>query len=229
MSQERKVTRGVLRTPWAAAIAGIAFSVLMLIILGLYWASVPADPLQRGPRLADSGWPLSLALGLVPFAGIAFLWFIGVLRDRLGDLEDHFFATVFLGSGLLFLSMLFVAAAVIGALVLAYSAEPALSLDPTTATFARALAYNVVNVYAVKTAAVFMFTTSTIALYTGIAPRWIALLGFVLALILLLGSYYIRWSSAVLPLWILLISIHILIDNFHRRYQPIAGAAHGSS
>jgi len=43
----------------------------------------------------------------LPFAGIAFLWFIGVLRDRLGELEDRFFATVFLGSGLLFLAMLF--------------------------------------------------------------------------------------------------------------------------
>jgi hypothetical protein len=27
---------------------------------------------------------VSLALGLLPFAGIAFLWFIGVVRDRLG-------------------------------------------------------------------------------------------------------------------------------------------------
>jgi hypothetical protein len=55
-----------------------------------------------------------LALYLVPFAGIAFLWFIGVLRDRLGELEDRFFATVFFGSGLLFLAMLFASAAVAG-------------------------------------------------------------------------------------------------------------------
>lgn len=33
-------------------------------------------------------------------AGIAFLWFIGVIRDRSGAHEDRFFATVFLGSGL---------------------------------------------------------------------------------------------------------------------------------
>ena len=42
-----------------------------------------------------------MAVNLVPFAGIAFLWFIGVLRDRLGALEDRFFATVFLGLGML--------------------------------------------------------------------------------------------------------------------------------
>jgi hypothetical protein len=52
----------------------------------------------------------------VPFAGIAFLWFIGVLRDRLGELEDRFFATVFFGSGLLFLGMLFLACAIVGGL-----------------------------------------------------------------------------------------------------------------
>ena len=59
-----------------------------------------------------------LALNLLPFAGIAFLWFIGVVRDRIGQGEDRFFATVFLGSGLLFIAMLFVTGAVAGGLVL---------------------------------------------------------------------------------------------------------------
>ena len=57
------------------------------------------------------------AFGLVPFAGIGFLWFVAVLRDRVGDAEDRFFATVFLGSGLLFVAMLFVASAVAASLV----------------------------------------------------------------------------------------------------------------
>ena len=59
---------------------------------------------------------MAIALNLVPFAGIAFLWFIGVLRDRIGEREDRFFATVFLGSGLLFVAMIFVAAGIGGAL-----------------------------------------------------------------------------------------------------------------
>ncbi len=58
---------------------------------------------------------MAVSLNLVPFAGIAFLWFIGVLRDRIGEREDRFFATVFLGSGLLFVAMMFVAVAVAGA------------------------------------------------------------------------------------------------------------------
>ena len=75
----------------------------------------------------------------MPFAGIAFLWFIGVLRDRLGELEDRFFATVFLGSGLLFLAMPFASAAVAGGIIIAYAARPEGLLDSATFTFARAV------------------------------------------------------------------------------------------
>jgi len=92
------LARMKLKTPRAAAIAGILFALLFGAGLVLIRLSVPAD------QAADSAWldtnsrTLALALNLVPYAGIAFLWFIGVIRDRLGDLEDRFFATVFLGS-----------------------------------------------------------------------------------------------------------------------------------
>jgi hypothetical protein len=155
-----------------------------------------------------------VALNLVPFAGVAFLWFIGVLRDRLAQLEDRFFATVFFGSGLLFLAMLFAAAAVIGAIVLVGSiSTPQELMNSTTFRFARATSYIIANVYAIKMAAVFMISTSTVVIRTGIAPRWIAFLGFLLALFLLMGSFFISWSFAVLPFWVFLISVYILIDN----------------
>ena len=79
---------------------------------------------RQGRGCKTSSNTVALALNLVPFAGIAFLWFIGVLRDRLGELEDRFFATVFLGSGLLFLAMLFASAAVAGGIIIAYAAKP---------------------------------------------------------------------------------------------------------
>jgi hypothetical protein len=175
---------------------------------------VPADPLEPGAWLIADAKTVGLALNLVPFAGIAFLWFIGVLRDRLGQREDRFVATVFFGSALLFLAMLFAAAAIIDAVILvASSAEPNELISSATFRFARATAYIVMNVYAIKMAGVFMISTSSVHIYTAIAPRWIALLGYVLALILLVGSYYISWSFAVLPVWVLLVSIYVLIDN----------------
>ena len=107
--QPTTVTRPSLKTPKAAAIAGVLFSVLLFIAFWLFRISVPADPLEPGAWLQADVGRVTLALNLVPFAGVAFLWFIGVLRDRLGEREDRFFATVFLGSGLLFLAMLFAA------------------------------------------------------------------------------------------------------------------------
>src|SRR4051794_18387369 len=101
------VAHAHLKTPRAAAIAGIVFSLLMFAIFWLLRRSIPADPLESGSWLAADTGMIKLALNLVPLAGVAFLWFIGVLRDRLGRHEDRFFATVFLGSGLLFLAMLF--------------------------------------------------------------------------------------------------------------------------
>jgi hypothetical protein len=216
MPQKVTVTRANLRTPRAAAVAGIIFSVLLILIFWLLRISVPADPLEPGAWLRTSSSTIALAVNLVPFAGIAFLWFIGVLRDRLGSLEDRFFATVFFGSALLFLAMLFAAGAVIGAIILAFAAEPTQLINSATFHFARAVAYNIVNVYAIKMAGVFMISTSTVAIYTAFAPRWIAVLGYVLAVILLTGSYYIEWSFVVFPAWVLLISGHILVDNFSR-------------
>lgn len=214
MSENNVLTRAHLKTPKAAAIAGIVFSVLLIAILWLIRRSVPADPLDTGAWVATESRTVALALNLVPFAGVAFLWFIGVLRDRLGQQEDRFFATVFFGSALLFLAMLFASAAVAGAFILvASSAEPNELINSSTFRFARATAYIITNVYAIKMAGVFMISTSTVLIYTEIAPRWIAILGYVLACILLLGSYYISWSFAVLPLWVFLVSVHILIDE----------------
>src|SRR5258706_11335327 len=115
MPENSVLTHAQLKTPKAAAIAGIAFSLLLLLILWLLRTSIPADPLEPGAWLATDTRAITVALNLVPFAGVAFIWFIGVLRDRLGPLEDRFFASVFFGSALLFFAILFAAPPVIGA------------------------------------------------------------------------------------------------------------------
>ncbi len=214
LPQEKALTRATLRTPKAAALAGIAFCVLLVAIIALLRRSMPGNPLDAGEWMSANSRTVALALNLVPFAGIAFLWFIGVLRDRLEQREDRFFATVFLGSALVFLAMLFAAAAVIGAMILTATTVSPELLDSVTFKFGRAAAFLIMNVYAVKMAGVFMISTSTILVYTRITPRWIALVGYALALSLLLGSSYVSWSFVALPLWVLLISLYILIENY---------------
>ena len=221
MQPETTLTAAHLRAPRAAAIAGILFAVLLMTSFLLIRLAVPADPLEAGVWLKTHSNTVVLALNLVPFAGIAFLWFIGVLRDRLGEREDRFFATVFLGSGLLFLAMLFMSAAMVGGLIIAYTADPTRIVGSTTFSSARAIAYEIMNIYAIKMAGVFMIATSTLALRTRFIARWIAFLGYAVALLLLLSSRYIEGILLVFPLWVLLISLYILIDNL-RRPSPTA-------
>jgi hypothetical protein len=98
-------------TPIAGAIPGILFAVLFGVSVTIMNDTMADVAKDTGAWLqADSG-QFKFALGLIPFAGLFFLWFIAVARERLGRFEDQFFSTVFLGSGLLFLAAVFAAAA----------------------------------------------------------------------------------------------------------------------
>jgi hypothetical protein len=198
-----------LRTPRAASVAGILFSVLLITALVLLRVSVPADPRVAGEWLSDSArrTAVVVALNLVPFAGIAFLWFVGVLRDRIGQREDRFFATVFLGSGLLFVAMLFVAAAVGGGLI-----AEASSGTPGAGTLAlgRNVTGILLNVYAMRMAAVFTLTLVTIARRTAIVSRWLTVAGLVTAVLLLVGVGISAWVELIFPAWILVLSVDVL-------------------
>jgi hypothetical protein len=214
MEEKRDAISAGLRAPRAGAIAGILFSLLFIISVVLLRLSIPDDPGDPGKWLSHSVKSIGLALDLLPFAGIAFLWFMGVLRDRMGAREDRFLATVFLGSGLLFLAITFASSAATGALMMAYEAMPGKLMESGTYTFARTLAYELVNVYGLRMAGVFMISTCTLAIRIGMFPRWMALLGYVLALFLLLSIGRFGWAPLVFPLWALVISVYVLIANF---------------
>ncbi len=175
VTQPTPITRPAIRTPRAAAIAGIAFAVLLTTALILVRIAVPHDPGDAGTWLTNDGKrsAVILAMNLLPFAGIAFLWFIGVVRDRIGQGEDRFFATVFLGSGLLFIAMLFATGAVAGGLLLSSEQRP----PPGVWTFGRHVTYTLLTVYAMRMAAVFTISTTTIATRLGLAPRWLSASG----------------------------------------------------
>jgi hypothetical protein len=90
-------------------------------------------------------------------------------------------------------------------------------------TVAREFAYEVTNVYAVRMAAVFTTATSTLALRTGFVSRWLAFVGYAVALALFLAGRNIDWIVLVFPIWVLLLSLHILADNFS--ISPKVGAS----
>jgi hypothetical protein len=213
MKQPVTLTRQAVRTPRAAAVAGILFSILFTTSMALIRLAFPEE--LQGTDVAE--WlqgntaTISLALTLLPFAGIAFLWFMGVVRSRLGDLEDQFFATVFFGSGLLFLAMMFVTAAIAGGMLSSYAIEADTLVKSGVVTFGRAVMFTVNNVYGVRMASVFMISLATIWIRTRVMPRLFVILTYTLAMVLLVISNLTLWLVLVFPAWVFVISVFILI------------------
>lgn len=231
MDQEANAIRARLRTPRAAAVAGILFSLLLGLVIVLIRISVPSEPAEAGTWLMDRGrrTAVTVALNLVPFAGIAFLWFIGVVRDRIGQHEDRFFATVFLGSGLLFIGMMFVATAAAGGLLSDASVQAGRLPSPGVWGLGRRITFILLNVYALRVAAVFVVSTTTIGLRTGIIPRWLGVAGYVVAVALFVGVGLTGWLNLLFPLWILVLSVHILLNSLDGKGQaggPGPGGQH---
>lgn len=215
---EPTVAGKALRTPRSAAFAGIVFAVLFGIVLALVRSAVPSDPRDAGEWLSDSGRRdvVLFALGLVPFVGIAFLWFVGVLRDRIGDAEDRFFSTIFLGSALLFVGLLFVASAVAAGLVATGGDAPAGLVNSDAWEVGRRTTHELMVVYAIRMAAVFMVATSTILMRTRLAPRSLVGSGYALGVLLLLAVNVVAWIEIAFPAWVLAVSLYILLAG-HRQ------------
>ena len=211
------LTAGFWRTRRAAAVAGILFGVLLLTAqvmtrLALSDGGFESLRSDEGRRTL-----IRVSLHLVPFAGIAFLWFIGVIREQLGAIEDRLFATVFLGSGLLFLAMLFTGA-VTAASILQMLDTP--NANPDVWAYGRDTSEGLVSVYAMRMAAVFTLSVSTAGLRAAALPRWVSYAGYVIALALLVGSADQKWLQLLFPVWVLVVSAVILLT------APVERAAH---
>ena len=74
------------RSRRSAAVAGIIFGVLLLTAMVMLRLALSEDSLQSLQSDARRRELIRLSLHLVPFAGIAFLWFIGVLREQIGQI-----------------------------------------------------------------------------------------------------------------------------------------------
>ncbi|MEU1271029.1 hypothetical protein [Streptomyces sp. NPDC005799] len=195
---ERKHER--LATPWAAGVAGVVFAILMAATIVLVRIALPAGGKDATVDAGQRG-AVRAALELLPFAGIAFLWFMGALREQAGEGEDRFVSTVFLGSGLVFVGTLFGAAASAGSVLDESQQHP---------PFGRDFAYALLTTYAMRMAAVFVITTSSIGRRLGAFPRPLVVLGYLAGLTLLVVGANVPWSELVFPAWALVLSLNIL-------------------
>jgi hypothetical protein len=202
------------RTPRSAAYAGIVFSVLVFASLVAVFFAVPRTPADSADLLTTSPKRklLLIGLSLIPFAAVAFLWFVGVIRDRIGDREDKFFATVFLGSGLLFVGMLLVGEAMASGMVLSVepNAQTLAVATPDWWTVTRHISHEMLEA-ALQMAGAFTTASATLLLRTGAAPRWLTLSGTVIAVLLFFATFVTEWIGLLFPVWIFVLSVYVLV------------------
>ena len=211
MSEPHSTNLRRITTPRAAALAGVLFAVLFAAVIYLLRSPLP-EGAQPGSQWIDSGGDeIRLAAELMPFAGICFLWFIGVVRANLGRYEDRFFATVTLGSGLLFLAMMFVAAAVGAALAESRHYFGDGIAGSGVGVFGQMLLLKLSKTYALRMAAVFMMSLATIWLRTGLMPRWLVVVTYVSAIALIVAGDTSMWLTLAFPGWVLIVSVLFLV------------------
>jgi hypothetical protein len=207
----------------AAALAGVGAAVLL---------SLSAYLIGRQPGVgsssanltwyADSGNRVTVFLGLnsAPLGVIAFLWFMAVIRRRLGEREDQLFATVFFGSGIAF-GLLTITAAVCAAaptLVVHFGGET--SLDSSTVALAHGLWFGFWGVSASRLVGVFMATTSTIGMRFDALPPWLSRLGLVLGAVLSVTGAFAGPLDFLFPSWLALVSLVLLFSQRKRTRPP---------
>ena len=208
-----------LKTPRTAAVAGIIFAILQLISLFLVRSMAPPTSADRGEWLTQSSASIGFAISLAPFAGIAFLWYMGVIRDHMGRLEDQFYSTLFLGSGLLYLGMTFFSSAIAAAMLYVYALDPSILMEGGFYIVLRAVMFEINSIYAVRMAGMNTLVLGTIATSTGLMPRWLAWPTFLVAIVLLLTSAITAWTTMVFPAWVGVLSVYVLVHNLRRKRQ----------
>ncbi len=203
--------------PRAGAVAGILFAVLFGVSVILIRLSVPADSADVAAWTESSLSRAAFAMRLMPFAGILFLWFVAVVRDRLGASEDKFFATVSFGSALVFVALTFASSAVAAGLFDSYLTGGSEALPVGVYLFVRSVIDQAFNIYAVKMASVFMLSLGTLWRRTGVFPLPLSLITYLLAVVMLVTFSMSLWMLLVFPAWVLLVSVYILVNNLRRK------------
>ena len=210
--------RSLRRAASLTAIVGIVFALLFILAFVLM-AQVPNGK-ATDQQIIDyyssgaSTVPVIVGLYVLPFAGIAFLWFSVTLRMWEAASARHLNAlqsNLQLVSGILFVAIFFVGAA--ASSVVAVSAQYAEgAIDPAAARQFSTLGGTLIIFFAMRMAAMFVFTTSALGRSAGILPRWFGLVGFGVGLFLLLSAAFTPALVLSFPAWVLGLCL-ILLRN----------------
>lgn len=211
-------------TGWRARLGSIQAAAMAGLVAAIGWVYALVRLLD-GPGIdaseqeilrfysnPDTGWDTLFVLQILFVATAGFLWFVGVIRNRIGVGIPQLFDTVFFGGGILLAGLMFVGSAALAAPYV-LGGNGGVEVDPGAAAMTRNFAYVTLGVFTPRIAALFVFSSSTLGLRTGVLPRWLAILGYMLGIFLLVDVTISTPSVYAFPIWIALVSIVLV---FHR-------------
>ena len=206
MSERDNQAFSQLKSPRVAAVNGVLFSLLSMTVMFFVQDLVTVAPTDISQEWLQTNYKTaSRALMLTPFVGITFLWFTAVLRDWLVDWKDHFFSTVFLGSGILFVGMFFVWAGAFQAVFKTYGLAGEKVVKGDFLVFGYMFMNEVLGDYTLRLMSVYMGSIATIWTLTAVMPRWIIIVTYIVAIANLLFAGAVSELRYVFPCWVLLV------------------------
>lgn len=189
------------------AAAGVLFAILLssaLVLVGRLPSLSAPDSAYARFYAHGAGTVVTVGVYLVPFAGIAFLWFMFSLREVMGTAHTSrsaITAGLQLAAGVAFLGLLFAGTAAVGSAALLHKLTGLAPLDPETIRALSSLGYALVFLYGVRMAGMFMITATQLAAACGLLPTWLKVASYLAALVLLLVATYHPAILLVLPIW----------------------------
>ena len=179
--------------------------------------ALPPDLTAPDPEItawySDAGNRILLTAGLSLsiVAAVSFLWFIAVIRRRIGDREDRFFATVFLGSGIILTVLMLVGAASIASTAVTVDLADGHVPDVDVLRALTGLGMTLLILVLVRVQAVFIVSASTLALRTGSFSRWLSYFGYGMALWMFFLPLLIEPLRLGFPIWVATLSVALLV------------------
>ena len=221
----RRSLRARLGSIEAAALAGIVcaigWSVSLRDLLAAPAIDAPDAQVVHYYGASGAGFHALVLLQVMVLGTIGFLWFIGVVRNRLGARAPELVATVFFGGGILIAGLMFAGTAALAApavLVEAGGKVPGVG----DVSISRAMAVAILTVFAPRIATLLMFAVATLGRKTGALPKWLVIVTYVVGTTEFLNVTISQPTIYLVPAWIALVSLSLLIRKSTGRIEPPA-------
>ncbi len=129
----------------------------------------------------------------------------------MGAREDRFFATVFLGSGILLTGVMLVGAAALASAAITVDLADGRVPDASVLAAFNGFGTTLMLIVLLRVQAVFVASTSTLALRTSAFSRWLSFLGYGIALVIFVMPIVSEPIGLAFSLWVGILSMALLI------------------